>query len=55
MKGLASTLVYPGAGVYTQIAIDRNGVCDPTAGMTFEKIATYSSAKSKIFATGLYC
>ena len=52
MKGLASSTAYPGTGVYAYIAFDRNGVCDPISGMSFEKIATYSSAKSKMLLPG---
>lgn len=52
MKGLASGATYPGAGVYTYIAFDRNGISEPQASMSCEKIATYSSAKAKMLNPG---
>ena len=52
MKGLASGAAYPGTGVYTYIAFDRNGICQPTSGMSYEKIASYSSAKAKMLNPG---
>ena len=53
MKGLASGAAYPGTGVYTYIAFDRNGISAPgSAGMTYEKIASYSSAKAKMLNPG---
>ena len=51
MKGLASGAAYPGTGVYTYIAFDRNGITSQP-GMTCEKIASYSSAKSKMLNPG---
>lgn len=45
-------VAYPTTGVYSYIAIDRNGVCQPNGEMTYEKIATYSSAKAKMLTQG---
>ena len=52
MKGLASGAAYPGTGVYTYIAFDRNGISDPSSTMSYEKIASYSSAKTKMLNPG---
>ena len=52
MKGLASSTTYPGTGVFTYIAFDRNGVSEAAPNMSYEKIATYSSAKSKMLLPG---
>jgi len=40
------------SGIWTYIAIDRNGVSDPSTSMTYDKIATYSSAKAKMLSVG---
>lgn len=45
-------LGYPASGVFTYVAVDRNGISDPPTAMTYEKIATYSSAKSKMLTPG---
>lgn len=52
MKGLASSSTYPGTGVYTYIAFDRNGVSEAASNMSYDKITTYSSAKSKMLLPG---
>ena len=52
MKGLATGGVYPGTGVYTYIAFDRNGVSEPMAQMSYDKILTYSSARGKMLTPG---
>ena len=53
MKGLAGEAgAYPTQGVYTYLAFDRTGISDPAAGMTYEKIATYSSARGKMLLPG---
>lgn len=43
---------FPTGGVYTYIAFDRNGISDPVNEMTYEKVATYSSAKGKTLLSG---
>ena len=43
---------FPSQGVYTQVAIDRNGICHPTANMSYDKITTYSSARAKMLNPG---
>ena len=43
---------FPSQGVYTQVAIDRNGICHPVANMTYDKITTYSSARAKMLTPG---
>jgi len=43
---------YPTTGVFTYVAVDRNGISDPPTAMTYEKIATYSSAKAKMLTAG---
>ena len=43
---------YPTQGVYTYIAFDRNGISTPTANMTYDRIATYSSARGKMLTSG---
>lgn len=43
---------FPSQGVYTHVAIDRNGICHPTTGMTYDKISTYSSARAKMLTPG---
>ena len=43
---------YPNSGVWTHIAVDRNGISDPATGMTYDKIVTYSSAKAKMLTPG---
>lgn len=52
MKGLASSTTYPGTGVYTYVAFDRNGISETGSSMSYEKISTYSSAKSKMLFPG---
>ena len=42
---------YPATGVFTYVAVDRNGISDPPTAMTYDKIATYSSAKAKMLTT----
>ena len=44
--------IYPNYGVWTQIAFDRNGISETAPSMTYEKIATYSSAKAKMLTPG---
>lgn len=43
---------YPSTGVFTYVAVDRNGISDPPTAMKYEKIATYSSAKAKMLTPG---
>ena len=43
---------YPNQGVFTYIAFDRNGVSQPGANMTYDKISTYSSARGKMLLPG---
>lgn len=50
--GHGGTDGFPSQGVYTYVAFDRNGLSQPAAGMTFEKIATYSSARAKMLTPG---
>ena len=52
MKGLATGGVYPGTGVYTYIAFDRNGISETAPSMSYEKILTYSSARGKMLTHG---
>ena len=53
MKGLSeNSSGFAPQGIFTYIAFDRNGICHPTSGMTYEKIATYSSAKGKMLNPG---
>jgi len=52
MKGVTTLDAYPNEGVYTYIAFDRNGIASAKTGMTYEKLATYSSAKAKMLHGG---
>ena len=52
MKGLSTGGVYPGTGVYTYIAFDRNGISETAPSMRYEKILTYSSARGKMLTSG---
>ena len=53
LKGLSERASgFSPQGVFTYIAFDRNGITSPIAEMTYDKIATYSSAKGKMLTSG---